>query len=85
MGSNENWHSWFASYGPWTEDNTGKKYVVVTMVEASNDWEWWAPKAADMIYQGIFGNQSYEEVVRHMKDRGVWYARDIQLEEEFED
>ncbi len=85
VGSNENWHSWFASYGPWTEDNTGKKYVVVTMVEASNDWEWWAPKAADMIYQGIFGNQSYEEVVRHMKDRGVWYARDIQLEEEFED
>ena len=84
VGSKEHWHSWYASYGPWTEDNSGKKYVVVTMVEASNEWEWWAPKAADMIYQGIFGNQTYEEVVRYMQDRGVWYARDIQLEDEFE-
>ena len=82
VGRDEHWHSWFASYGPWTEDNQGEKYVVVTMVEASNDWDWWAPKAADIIYEGIFGNMTYEEVIRDMKERRVWYAWDIPLEEE---
>ncbi len=82
VGSDEHWHSWFASYGPWSEENTEEKYVVVTMVEASNDWEWWAPKAADIIYEGIFGNMTFEEVVKDMKSRRVWYAWDIPLEEE---
>ncbi|MDC7241907.1 MAG: penicillin-binding protein 2 [Spirochaetales bacterium] len=82
IGSSTNWHSWFASFGPWSEDNSEEKVVVVTMVEASNEWEWWAPKAADIIYQGIFGNQTYEEAVRSLKSRGVWYARDIVLEDE---
>jgi len=84
VGAKENWHSWYASYGPWTEDNSGDKYVIVTMIEASNKWEWWAPKAADIIYQGIFGNQTYEEAVRALKKRGVWYARGIPLEEDLE-
>ncbi len=82
VGSRTNWHSWFVSYGPWTEDNSGDKLVVVTMVEASNEWEWWAPKAADIIYQGIYGNQTYEEAVRSLQRRGVWYSRDIVLEDE---
>ncbi|OQY33689.1 MAG: penicillin-binding protein 2 [Spirochaetaceae bacterium 4572_59] len=85
VGSKEHWHSWFASYGPWTEDNEGPKYVVITMSEASNDWDWWAPKAADIIYQGIFGHQTYEEVIEYMHKRGVWYARDIHLETDVED
>ena len=85
VGLEEHWHSWFASYGPWTEENEGQKYVVVTMVEASNEWEWWAPKAADIIYQGIFGNQTFEEVVADMKSRRVWYAWDIVVEEQNED
>ena len=84
VGSKDHWHSWYASYAPWTEDNSGEKLVVVTMVEASNEWEWWAPKAADIIYQGIYGNMTYEEAVRSLKKRGVWYARDIVLEDDYE-
>jgi penicillin-binding protein 2 len=84
VGSKEHWHSWYASYAPWTEDNSGEKLVVVTMVEASNEWEWWAPKAADIIYQGIYGKMTYEEAVTALKKRGVWYARDIVLEDDYE-
>ena len=81
-GLNENWHSWFASFGPYETDNPDERYVVLTMVEASNEWEWWAPKAADIIYEGLFGNKTYEEVIRDFKKRRVWYAWDIPLEED---
>ncbi|MDA3811525.1 MAG: penicillin-binding protein 2 [Spirochaetaceae bacterium] len=81
VGSDENWHSWFASYGPYETEDPDDRVVVVTMVEATNDWEWWAPKAADIIYEGIFGNKSYEEVIRDFQKRRVWYAMDIKLED----
>ncbi|MBB6479088.1 penicillin-binding protein 2 [Spirochaeta isovalerica] len=82
VGSDENWHSWFASYGPYDTDNPEERVVVLTMVEATNDWEWWAPKAADIIYEGIFGNKTYEEVVRDFRKRRVWYSWDAHLEED---
>ena len=56
------------------------------MVEAENEWEWWAPKAANVIFQGIFANQTYEEAVETLKP--WWYiqqqqaARVAQLQEE---
>jgi penicillin-binding protein 2 len=81
-GLDENWHSWFASYGPYETENPDDRVVVLTMVEASNDWDWWAPKAADIIYEGIFGNKTYEQVIGDFKKRRVWYAWDIPLEEE---
>ncbi len=81
-GLDENWHSWFASYAPYETDNPEERVVVLTMVEASNDWDWWAPKAADIIYEGIFGDKSYEQVIRDFKKRRVWYAWDIPLEED---
>ncbi len=84
VGLKENWHSWFASYAPWSPDNKGDKIVVVTMVEASNKWDWWAPKAADIIYQGYFGNMTYEQTIRYMKKRRIWYAGGMELEEDDE-
>jgi penicillin-binding protein 2 len=83
VGLEDHWHSWFASYGPYETENPDERLVVLTMVEATNEWEWWAPKAADIIYEGIFGNKSYEDVIRDFKKRRVWYAWDIPLEEEF--
>lgn len=76
-GLEDRWHSWFASFGPYETDDPDEQIVVVTMVEASNKWDWWAPKAADMIYEGIFGNKTYEQVVEDFKSRGVWYAMDL--------
>ena len=57
------WHSWFASYGPFETDDPDERIVVSVIVEAVNPWEWWAPYASAIIYQGIFGNQTYEEAI----------------------
>lgn len=79
----DDFHSWFASFAPYKTDNPDERVVVLTMVEASKDaWEWWAPKAADIIYEGIFGNKTYEEVVRDFRKRRVWYSWDAVLEED---
>jgi len=64
IGLNDHWHSWFASYAPYQTENIDEQIVVAVMVEASNPWEWWAPYASAIIYQGIFADQSYEEAVR---------------------
>jgi len=63
IGLKDRWHSWFAAYGPYNaapEDQV----VVVTMIEASNPWEWWAPYAANVIFQAIFGGQDAESAAK---------------------
>ena len=70
VGYADRWTSWFASFGPYQAQNPEDQVVVVVMIEASNEWEWWAPKASNAIYQGIFANQSYEEVVKTLD---IWY------------
>ncbi len=66
------WHSWFAAYAPYHTDNPEDRVVVVVMVEASENWEWWAPKAANIIFQAIFAHQSYEEAVAAL---GPWWVQ----------
>jgi penicillin-binding protein 2 len=56
------WHSWMVAYGPY-DGPTEDAVVVVVMVEASNPWEWWAPYATNIIFQGIFADQTYDEAV----------------------
>ena len=62
-------HSWFISYAPYDEPDPAKRIVVVVQVERTNRWEWWAPKAANLIYQGIFDHQTYEEALAAMGPR----------------
>jgi penicillin-binding protein 2 len=62
VGLEDSWNAWFVAYGPYDalpED----QIVVVTMVEAVNDWEWWAIRAANIIFQGIFADESYDEAI----------------------
>lgn len=63
VGLEENWHSWFAAYAPYGSTNIEDQVVVVVMVEATNDWEWWGPYAANIIFQSIYADQSFEESV----------------------
>lgn len=65
------WHSWFAAYAPYRTDAPEERVVVVTMVEASETWEWWAPKAANLILHAIFTGQSFEETLATLRP---WYA-----------
>jgi penicillin-binding protein 2 len=56
------WHSWMAAYGPY-DAPVDEQYVVVVLVEAVNDWEWWAPYATNIIFQGILANQTYDQAI----------------------
>ena len=65
-------NSMFISYAPYdalVED----QIVLVIWIDAVNKWEWWAPKAANIIYHAIFTDSTYEEALQDLKDKGVWY------------
>jgi penicillin-binding protein 2 len=63
VGLQDRWHSWFAAYAPYATDHPEERIVVSIIVEAANKWEWWAPYASAIIFQGIFAEQNYEEAV----------------------
>jgi penicillin-binding protein 2 len=75
VGLQERWHSWFAAYAPYKTDDPDERIVVSIIVEAVNSWEWWAPYASAIIFQGIFAGQSYEEAVRTL---GFQYLMPVQ-------
>ena len=56
------WHSWFVAYAPY-DAPPEDAVVVCVLVEAVNPWEWWAPYATNIIIQGIFANQTYDEAI----------------------
>jgi penicillin-binding protein 2 len=74
-GFEDKWDSWFAAFAPYETDNPDEQIVIIVQIEARNEWEWWAPKAADMILQGIFAEQTYDEVIEEF--RNVWYIREL--------
>jgi len=63
IGLKDRWHSWFAAFGPY-DAKPEEQVVVVTMVEASNPWEWWAPYASNLIFQSIFAGQDAEAAAK---------------------
>jgi penicillin-binding protein 2 len=64
VGFQDRWHSWFTSFAPYQTNNPEERVVVTVIVEAANEWEWWAPSCSAIIYQGIFANQTYEQAIR---------------------
>ena len=72
VGIEDHWHSWFAAYAPYETDNPDEQVVVVVWIDAANDWEWWAPKASDIIIHGIFNNMDYEETIRDLRPWYLW-------------
>ena len=71
VGIEDHWHSWFAAYGPYGAADRSDQMVVVTMVEAVNEWEWWAAKAANLIFHAAFSGQTVPEAVAYLKP---WYG-----------
>ena len=71
VGLEDRWHSWFAAYGPYDAADRDDQIVVVTMVEAVNEWEWWAVKAANLIFHAAFAGQTVEEAVHYLQP---WYG-----------
>ena len=75
VGLQDRWHSWFAAYAPYETDNPEEQVVVSVIVEAANRWEWWAPYASAIIFQGIFAGQNFEEAVHSL---GLQYIMPVQ-------
>jgi penicillin-binding protein 2 len=75
VGLQDRWHSWFAAFAPYRTDNENERIVLSIIVEAANRWEWWAPYASSIIFQGYFANQTYEEAIRAL---GLQYLIPIQ-------
>jgi penicillin-binding protein 2 len=75
VGFTDRWHSWFTAFAPYDNRNDENAIVVTIIVEAANNWEWWAPYASALIFQGYFQNQTYEEAVRAL---GFQYLIPIQ-------
>jgi penicillin-binding protein 2 len=66
VGLADRWHSWFVGFGPVDAADPEDVIVVVAMIEASNPWEWWAPYATNLVFQGYFGGQTYEEAAAEL-------------------
>lgn len=76
IGVEDSYHSWFVAYAPYGEDVPVEETIaLVVMVDAANEWEWWAPKAANIILHGYFKGLSFEEAVFDLRrsPRGLWY------------
>lgn len=63
VGFVDRWHAWMAAYGPF-DAPVEDQVVVVVLVEAVNDWDWWSPYATNIIFQGIYANQTYEQALQ---------------------
>ncbi len=70
----DHWHSWMVAYGPY-DAPVEEQLVVVVLVEAVNEWEWWAPYATNIIFQGIFQNQTYDEAITELGFKYLQKAR----------
>jgi len=75
VGLQDRWHSWFAAYAPYNSTDPEEQIVVTVIVEAANQWEWWAVYASAIIFQGYFANQEYEDAVRTL---GFQYLMPVQ-------
>lgn len=64
-GYKDSWHSWLVAYAPY-DAPPEDRICVATIVEACNKWEWWAPYATNIIIQGIFANQTYDEAIKEL-------------------
>jgi penicillin-binding protein 2 len=64
VGFIDRWHSWFTAFAPYDNRSAENAIALTVIVEAANKWEWWAPYASAIIFQGYFNNQTYEEAIR---------------------
>ncbi|MBN2735984.1 MAG: penicillin-binding protein 2 [Spirochaetales bacterium] len=63
-GVEEVYKSWFASFAPYKTDNLDERVVVVVLIEDPMNQQWWASQTANIIYQGIFAQQNYEQAMK---------------------
>jgi len=73
-GYGTDYHNWFTAFGPYDAEDPKDKLVVVVQVEAQENVDYWAPKAANIIFQGIFADETYEQAIQTLN---VYYTRGL--------
>jgi penicillin-binding protein 2 len=58
----DKWHSWYVGYGPYNA-SPDETLVVCVLMETIAQEELGATYATNIIFQGMFGNQSYDEAI----------------------
>jgi penicillin-binding protein 2 len=69
----DNKHSWFVAYGPYDYKRIEDVIAVVVWVDGINKWEWWAPKAAHLIFHGAATGKNYQQTVLDLQP--LWYLQ----------
>ncbi|MBQ0161769.1 MAG: penicillin-binding protein 2 [Treponema sp.] len=77
-GYTDSWHNWLLAYAPY-DAPVEEQIVVCTMVEAANSWEWWATYAANIVIQGYYANQTFDEAIDALHFR--WLVKPTRLTE----
>jgi len=75
VGLQDRWHSWFVAFGPYGSYDIEEQLVVSAIVEAANDWEWWATWATAAILQGAFMDETFEQAVRSLNLQHIMLRR----------
>lgn len=73
VGIKDRYHSWFSAYAPYSSANPEEQIIVTAMVEASEEYEFWAAIATNAILHCYFSGESFDEAVR--KRPFMWQFR----------
>jgi penicillin-binding protein 2 len=66
-GFDESFSSWFAAYGPYNAAPEEQVVVVVkTDAVSEGEYEWWAPRATNIIFEAIFTGQDYDGAIKSL-------------------
>ena len=65
-------HSWFAAFAP-ADAPPEEQVVAVVMADASDRWEWWAPKVTNVLLHGIYTGLDYEEAIDDLQRHTPMY------------
>jgi len=75
----KHWHSWLVAYAPY-DAPPEERICTATIVEAVNKWEWWAPYCTNLIMQGIFANQTFEEAYKTLGYDRLFFNSNVRRE-----
>ncbi|MBN2652733.1 MAG: penicillin-binding protein 2 [Spirochaetales bacterium] len=74
VGRDGHLNACFVAYGPYDAE-IEDQFVVVTMVDSDNDWEWWAVKAASIVFHGINKDLDFVNSVKDLRAQW-WFKQD---------
>lgn len=70
IGREDRWHSWYVAFAPYEPEDPMDQVAIAVLVDADNEYDFWSPKAANLLLHGIFTDQDFDQVVEDLRP---WY------------